>query len=269
MDQYLVVGNPIAQSKSPVIHQHFAEQTQQQITYDKKLIALDKFDKVIAQLIANGVKGINVTAPFKEQAFELCDQLSDFAAKAGAVNTLIVKDGKLVGDNTDGKGLVNDLLNHQVQLENKTILLLGAGGAAKGVVAPLLAQQPKQLIVANRTIAKAEQIAEQYPAYNIQTATFEQLEQVTADVIINATSAGLNGQVLPISGEIFTKDVVCYDMTYAKSLTPFLTYAKENGSNQLIDGLGMLVGQAAESFYLWRGVRPNSANVIAMLREQM
>ncbi|QOL26416.1 shikimate dehydrogenase [Thalassotalea sp. LPB0316] len=269
MDQYFVVGNPIKQSKSPVIHHLFAEQTKQSLNYDKKLIDDDDFEQAISRFKKANVKGVNVTAPFKERAFNLCDELSEFAAKAGAVNTLIIEEGKIKGDNTDGVGLVNDLLNHQVSLSGQRILILGAGGAAKGVVAPILDHQPSQLIIANRTLKRAQDIANQYPNKAIDVLTFDELANVSVDLIINATSAGLNGQSLPIPPSIITPSVICYDMTYGKELTPFLTFASQAGCEKLIDGLGMLVGQAAQSFYLWRGVMPQVKDVIDKLRAQM
>lgn len=269
MDQYFVVGNPIKQSKSPTIHQLFAQQTKQQLNYDKHLIEQGDFYQTIMQFKNDNIKGVNVTAPFKEEAFELCDELSEFAAKAGAVNTLIIDGDKIKGDNTDGVGLVNDLLNNQVPLKGKRILILGAGGAAKGVVAPILEHQPSQLIIANRTLKRAQDIASQYPNNIIDVVTFDQLEDMSVDVVINATSAGLNGQSLPVPASIITTSVICYDMTYDKELTPFLNFAKQAGSENLIDGLGMLVGQAAKSFYLWRGVMPDVNQVVATLRAQM
>ena len=268
MDKYLVVGNPIAQSKSPVIHGLFAKETQQNMMYNKELIAVDGFKEAIENFVSLGVKGINVTAPFKEQAFELCDELSEFAAKAGAVNTLIFKDGMIYGDNTDGVGLVNDLVDHKVDLKGKSIVLLGAGGASKGVVSALLAEQPASITIANRSIEKAQNIAELYPE-QVSACRFEELAEIHADIVINATSAGLNGQRLDIPSSIFNDDTICYDMTYSKALTPFLISAQSSGSKHLIDGLGMLVGQAAQSFYIWRGVKPSSNGVIHLLREQM
>ncbi len=268
MDKYLVVGNPIAQSKSPVIHGLFAQETQQNMMYSKELIAVDDFKGAIENFISSGVKGINVTAPFKEQAFELCDELSEFAAKAGAVNTLIFKEGAIYGDNTDGVGLVNDFINHNVELSGKSIVLLGAGGASKGVVSAMLAEQPAKLTIANRSVEKAQSIAELYPD-QVSACRLEELADIQADIVINATSAGLNGQSLNIPSNIFHEQMICYDMTYGKALTPFLTFAKNSGSKQLIDGLGMLVGQAAQSFYIWRGVKPSTDGVISQLREQM
>lgn len=269
MDHYLVYGNPIKQSKSPIIHMAFAKETNQNIQYKSQLAELGGFDEAVKLFISEGGKGANVTAPFKEEAMAMCDELSEHAKFSGAVNTLIFKNGKVYGDTTDGVGLVNDLLAHQVQLEGRRILLLGAGGASKGVVLPLLNQKPKHLIIANRTVSKAEAIAEQYNEQPITAMSFDDANQYEFDLIINATSAGLSGNGVPISENIITASTTCYDMTYGKSLTPFLQMATELKAKQVIDGLGMLVGQAAESFYLWRGVRPEGETVLATLREEL
>lgn len=269
MDQYLVYGNPIKQSKSPSIHTAFAEETNQNIKYKIQFSELDAFEKTVKLFINEGGKGANVTAPFKEEAMAMCDELSEHAKFSGAVNTLTFKNGKIYGDTTDGVGLVNDLLSQNVKLDNSRILLLGAGGASKGVVLPLLHQHPKQLTIANRTVSKAEAIAQQYGDQPIRAMSFEDANKETFDLIINATSAGLSGSGVPISEKIITANTVCYDMTYGKELTPFLKMATKCKAKQVIDGLGMLVGQAAESFYLWRGVRPETENVLSQLREEL
>jgi len=269
MDQYLVYGNPIKQSKSPVIHTEFAKETNQNIEYKIKFAELDAFEEAVKAFINIGGKGANVTAPFKEEAMAMCDELSEHAKFSGAVNTLTFKNGKIYGDTTDGVGLVNDLLSQNVKLENSRILLLGAGGASKGVVLPLLHQSPKQLTIANRTVSKAEAIALQYPKQPIQAMSFEDANEQEFDLIINATSAGLSGSGVPISAKIITPNTVCYDMTYGKALTPFLKMATELKAKKVIDGLGMLVGQAAESFYLWRGVRPKTDKILTLLREEL
>ncbi len=269
MDQYLVYGNPIKQSRSPFIHQAFAQSTEQNISYQSQLVALDGFAEEVQRFIKQGGKGANVTAPFKEQAMQLCDHLTKRAELAGAVNTLTFIDGEIFGDTTDGDGLVNDLLANQVVLKNQRILLIGAGGAAKGVVLPLLEQEPKQLIIANRTLSKAQAIIEQYPNYPISCCSFDQVIDYDFDVIINATSAGLNGQALPISAEVIKPNVTCYDMTYSKELTSFLKVAQQRQAKKLIDGLGMLVGQAAVSFEIWRKVKPDTQAVLTRLRDEM
>jgi shikimate dehydrogenase len=269
MDQYRVFGNPIKQSRSPFIHQHFAQQTEEKINYQSEFVALGEFDRAVHQLIKIGGKGANVTAPFKEEAMAICDHLTDRAQLAGAVNTLSFIDGKIWGDTTDGDGLVNDLLANEIELMGKKILLLGAGGAAKGVVLPLLEQKPNKLVIANRTVSKAQKIADQYPEKPVSACSFEQTTDQSFDVIINATSAGLNGQKLPISEKVIQKNTTCYDMTYGKKLTPFLTIAQQRSAKKVIDGLGMLVGQAAVSFNIWRKVKPDIPSVLALLRKEM
>lgn len=269
MDKYLVYGNPIKQSRSPYIHQFFAKNTQQKLTYDRQLAEIDDFKEKVKSFIAAGGKGANVTAPFKEQAMELCDELSEHAKLAGAVNTLTFRDGKIFGDTTDGVGLVNDLLNHNIILKSARVLLLGAGGAAKGVVLPILDQKVAQLTIANRTVAKAEAIAAQYTNYPISACSFDEANQNSFDVIINATSASLSGAGIPIDSALITTETSCYDMVYSAQLTPFLKQAQKSRAKHVIDGLGMLVGQAAESFTIWRGVKPDTSELLTLLREEL
>jgi shikimate dehydrogenase len=269
MDQYRVFGNPIKQSRSPSIHQQFALQTHEQLDYQSELVVLGEFKQAVQELILNGGKGANVTAPFKEEAMALCDHLSQRAELAGAVNTLSFVNGEIFGDTTDGDGLVNDLLANQVTLSKQNILLLGAGGAAKGVVFSLLEQKPNKLVIANRTIAKAEKIVKQYPDSPLSSCSFDQVIEQPFDLIINATSAGLNGEALLIPAQVIQPNVTCYDMTYSKELTPFLKTAKQRDAKKVIDGLGMLVGQAAVSFNIWRKVQPKTINVLAQLRKEM
>lgn len=269
VDQYRVFGNPIKQSRSPAIHQAFAKSTSQNLSYESQLVALDAFAETIAQFMASGGKGANITVPFKEQALALCDTLSERARLAAAVNTLTFKNGKIYGDNTDGLGLVQDLLRHQVKLKGCKILLLGAGGAAKGVILPLLAQAPTSIVIANRTVSKAEKLCQQFNSEKLSACSFEEASQAQYDVIINATSASLSGSVPPISADLINANVVCYDMVYGKGLTPFLSWAQQLHAAQIIDGLGMLVGQAAESFNIWRGVMPETENVLVSLRQSI
>jgi shikimate dehydrogenase len=266
MDQYRVFGNPINQSRSPAIHQAFAESTEQNLHYVSELVELDAFEAKIKNFIKQGGNGANVTVPFKEQALVLCDQLSDRAKLAGAVNTLTFKNGLIFGDNTDGLGLVQDLLSQQVILKNKKLLLLGAGGAAKGVILPLLEQNPCSITIANRTMSKAEDLCQQFQQETLYACGFEQLSSQRFDVIINATSASLSGSVPAIDASLINKDTVCYDMVYGKGLTPFLLWAQKHGAKTTIDGLGMLVGQAAESFLIWRGIKPETKRVLSNLR---
>jgi shikimate dehydrogenase len=265
MDQYRVFGNPIKQSRSPIIHQTFAQQTRQQLNYKSEYVEIDQFEQTVKDFVKNGGKGANITVPFKEQALTICDQLTERARLAGAVNTLSFVDGKILGDNTDGQGLVQDLLNNNVQLKNSRILLLGAGGAAKGVILPLLAQDPETIVIANRTISKAENLINNFNNKKLSALGFSELSDEKFDLIINATSASLSGNIPPIAKELLV-NTYCYDMVYGKELTPFLQWAKDNGAKKVIDGLGMLVGQAAESFRIWRHVQPEVTSVLQKLR---
>lgn len=269
MDQYRVYGNPIKHSRSPFIHAAFAKQSEQNIDYQAELVPLDKFKETVDNFAKAGGKGANVTVPFKEQALEVCDQLSERAKLAGAVNTLIFQQGRIIGDNTDGLGLVQDLLNHDVNLTNSRILLLGAGGAAKGVILPLLEQHPQTIVVANRTVSKAQALVAQFNDSRLFACGFTETENSQFDIIINATSAGLTGDKLPIASSLITPTTVCYDMVYGKSDTVFLAEAKKLNAAKAIDGLGMLVGQAAESFYLWRNVKPETMAVLTQLRQAL
>jgi shikimate dehydrogenase len=269
MDHYGVFGNPIAHSKSPLIHRLFAAQTGQTLSYEPLLAPLEDFVGFAREFFATGL-GANVTVPFKEQAFRLADQLSARAQRAGAVNTLMkLADGRLLGDNTDGAGLVRDLtVNAGLSLAGKRILLLGAGGAVRGVLEPLLAERPAALVVANRTVAKAEQLAHEFADLGpIMASGFDWLDE-PVDLIINGTSASLAGDVPPIAPSLIQPGhTLCYDMMYAKHATAFNAWAAAQGAAQTLDGLGMLVEQAAEAFTLWRGLRPQSAPVLAHLRE--
>jgi len=265
MDQYRVFGNPIKQSRSPLIHQSFAHQTQQKINYQSEYVELDQFEATIEDFVKSGGKGANITVPFKEQALTICDQLTERARLAGAVNTLSFVDGKIWGDNTDGQGLVQDLLNNNVPLKNCRILLLGAGGAAKGVILPLLAQVPESIVIANRTLAKAESLIKQFNNEKLSALAFTALKNEKFDLVINATSASLSGTIPSIAKELVV-NTHCYDMVYGNELTPFLLWAKDNGATKVMDGLGMLVGQAAESFRIWRNVHPEVTLVLQRLR---
>ena len=265
MDQYRVFGNPIKQSRSPIIHQTFAQQTQQQLNYKSEYVEIEQFEQTVKDFIKNGGKGANITVPFKERALTICDQLTERARLAGAVNTLSFVDGKILGDNTDGQGLVQDLLNNKVQLKSSRILLLGAGGAAKGVILPLLAQLPETIVIANRTLTKAENLIKQFNNKKLSAVGFAELDDAKFDLIINATSASLSGNV-PAIAKALAANTYCYDMVYGNELTPFLQWAKDNGATKVMDGLGMLVGQAAESFRIWRDVYPKVTSVLHKLR---
>lgn len=269
MDQYRVFGNPIAQSKSPFIHQQFATQTEQAINYQSELVKKGHFSEAVTRLINNNGKGANVTAPFKEDAFSICNVLTERAKLAGAVNTLHFIDGKIHGDTTDGLGLVSDLKRHKVALKGANILLLGAGGAAKGVVQSLLEQLPESLTIANRTVSKAEHIVSLYKSCPIGACSFDEANQREFSIIVNATSAGLSGHSLPINDGLLAKASTCYDMVYGVKPTLFLQRATELNVLNVIDGLGMLVGQAAESFHIWCNVMPDVEPVLTKLRSEL
>jgi shikimate dehydrogenase len=265
-DRYAVFGHPIAHSKSPQIHAAFARQTGQDMTYEAILAPLDGFADSVAAFIAAGGRGANVTVPFKEQAFRLASRLSRRARHAAAVNTLVFDAGGILGDNTDGAGLVADLTrNLQCGLAGKRILLLGAGGAARGVIEPLLDQQPAALVIANRTVSRAQELAERFGHAHsgVAACSFDAADKAF-DLVINATAASLAGELPPLSPQVFTADTLAYDMMYGRD-TPFLAFARKCGA-ATADGLGMLVEQAAEAFHVWRGVRPDTAPVIASLR---
>jgi len=267
-DRYAVVGNPIAHSKSPLIHAEFARQTGQDLSYTAILAPLDGFAATIRDFQQAGGKGLNVTVPFKQEAWQLASSLSERAQLAQAVNTLKFEDGEISGDNTDGAGLVRDIReNLKVSLEGKRILVMGAGGAARGVLLPLLEQRPAELAIANRTPGRAVELQQQFAAYGqVEGGDYAGLAGRQFDVVINATSSSLQGELPPLPAGVFAEGCLAYDMMYGKGLTPFLAFAQEHGAAQLADGLGMLVEQAAESFFLWRGVRPETAPVIAMLK---
>ncbi|MGA9164435.1 MAG: shikimate dehydrogenase [Thiobacillus sp.] len=262
-DRYAVFGHPVAHSKSPQIHAAFARQTGQDMAYEAILAPLDGFADSVAAFIATGGRGANVTVPFKEEAFKLASRLSPRAERAGAVNTLSFNADGILGDNTDGAGLVADLTRNQhCTLAGKRILLLGAGGAARGVIEPLLDQQPAALVIANRTVSRAQELAVLF-GRGVRACAFEATD-APFDVVINATAASLAGKLPPLSPRAFSANTLAYDMMYGRD-TPFLSFARAHGT-ATADGLGMLVEQAAEAFYQWRGVRPDTAPVIAALR---
>lgn len=276
-DRYAVIGNPIAHSKSPQIHAEFALQLRQTLEYSRLLGHLDDFAGDVQRFFADGGKGLNVTVPFKEEAFALATERSARAEVAGAVNTLLrLADGRLHGDNTDGIGLVRDLsINHAFPLGGARVLLLGAGGAARGVMMPLLEAGIAQLAVANRTAAKAEALAERVNNWQLSGVRC----QVTGcglaalggqqfDLIINATSAGLTDEVPALPAGCIAPGGWTYDLLYGEHPTAFQRWSQTQGAAQSLNGLGMLVEQAAEAFWLWRGLRPNTAPVIAQLGEQ-
>ena len=269
IDRYAVFGNPIAHSKSPQIHTLFAEQTKQPLIYTAELAEIGQFDQAVKNFIDNGGKGLNVTVPFKEDAWNCAAQRSQRAQRAGAVNTLkLLDDGTLFGDTTDGTGLVRDLIqNHRVQIKDKNILLIGAGGAVRGVLQALLEQQPASLLIANRTRHKAVQLADDFSDLGaISGCGLNEINETNFDIVINGTSASLQGDLPPIPETVFRSDAVSYDMMYSAQATPFMQWSSTHGAAQVFDGLGMLVEQAAESFYIWRGVKPETKSVIKQLR---
>ncbi|MFA6063667.1 MAG: shikimate dehydrogenase [Gallionella sp.] len=263
-DRYAVIGNPISHSKSPLIHALFAAQTGHDISYEAIESPLNGFAATIQRLRSEGYQGCNVTVPFKFDAFESASELSKRALSAQAVNTLKFSEDGISGDNTDGAGLVRDIEhNCGVTLNGKRVLLMGAGGASCGVVLPLL-NAGATLTIANRTAQKAVDLAEKFSAASVRGGSYDELADAQFDVIINATSAGLTDSEVPLPAGIFTPDALAYDMMYGRE-TPFMKFAREQGAT-VADGLGMLVEQAAEAFYLWRGVRPLTAQVIAALK---
>lgn len=273
MNKYTVFGNPIAQSKSPSIHQMFAEQAGLKIEYGRNLATKEDFIPTLIDFFQDPqAMGCNVTAPFKEQVAKWVGELSDAAKIAGAVNTVIKReDGSFLGDTTDGCGLVQDLLRLGVQIKDANILLLGAGGAARGVLQSILAIEPKSLSIANRTQVKAEQLAALIPQDNFIGIGFNQLNETPQafDLIINSTSASLTRELPAIPDSVISSCTCVYDMSYADKPTVFMQHAQNLGVVNTFDGLGMLVGQAAESFYLWTGYRPNVVPVIQSLRSTL
>lgn len=270
-DLYAVFGNPINQSKSPNIHRQFAEQTGQDMHYTKQLVAIDEFEQTVQAFFAQGGKGLNITVPFKLNAFEFAQKRTARAERAGAVNTLaLLSDGTILGDNTDGIGMIHDMHNLGWELQGKRVLILGAGGAVRGILQPLLEENPAQVVIANRTYSKAEELAKHFHDMgDVQAKTFEQLANERFDVVINGTSASLQGELPPLPDTLLAANACCYDMMYGAEPTIFLRWAKDFGAAQVADGLGMLIGQAAEAFYLWRQIRPEVVPVITAMRRQM
>ncbi|HFC6379856.1 TPA: shikimate dehydrogenase [Neisseria lactamica] len=264
LPRYAVFGNPVAHSKSPQIHRQFALQEGVEIEYERICADIGGFAQAVSTFFETGGCGANVTVPFKQEAFDLADEHSERASAAGAVNTLILlKNGKLRGDNTDGLGLVGDIVKVQnTEVEGKNILLLGAGGAVRGVIPVLLAQNPARIVIANRTRAKAEEVAARF---GIEAVPMADLNG-GFDIIINGTSGGLNGQIPDIPPDIFQNCALAYDMVYGEAAKPFLDFARQSGAKQTADGLGMLVGQAAASYALWRGFKPDIRPVIEYMK---
>jgi len=275
MDEYAVIGNPIAHSKSPWIHAEFSQICDERLNYGllESEPGAEAFKNTVKQFIEAGAKGVNVTMPFKEIAWEMADQLSERAKLAGAVNTLSFTDaGLILGDTTDGVGLVNDLTNNiKINLASKKILILGAGGAVKGVIQPLLEKEPEIVHIVNRTVRRAEELAGVFNNYGpVSAGSYDHLPGLGQfDVVINATPANFSGELPPIPSDIFTSHGLAYDMSYAATPTLFERWCVENGASAVCNGLGMLVEQAAEAFYIWRDKRPPTEQVLADLRKSL
>jgi shikimate dehydrogenase len=273
-DHYAVIGNPIAHSKSPEIHNAFARQTAQDIEYTRILAPLDGFKAEVEKFRDAGGKGLNVTVPFKHDAWNIV-RSQGYARNAGAVNTIKFRDGLMLGYNTDGIGLVRDIRdNLRFPIKGARVLIMGAGGAAHGVLEPLLKESPEHVVIANRTLEKAEELIKLTAKFNgvdgvslssISAQRYEGIAGKQFDLVINATSAGLIGDMPPLPDDLFAKDSLAYEMVYGKT-TPFMQFATAHDAATVVDGLGMLVEQAAESFFIWREVRPQTAPVIEMLR---
>lgn len=270
--KFAVFGNPIKHSKSPLIHAAFAEQCGHKLEYRAVRVELDGFARAVRGFFASGGSGLNVTVPFKTEASALADMQSEHSRLAGAANFLMLDEqGRISADNTDGLGLVRDMLfNQGWSLENTKVLLLGAGGAARGVIGPLLAQAPHSLFIANRTAVKAVELAQRFSGSGkVRGGSLGEVEAQAFDVIINATSAGLSGQELSLPPSLLTERSCCYDMVYGPEPTPFMRWAAQHAAWAVADGSGMLVEQAAESYVRWYGVRPETASVIRRVRNAL
>ena len=271
MKKFAVIGNPVSHSLSPLIHHQFAGQFDLDLEYKTLQAEPLEFDKKINDFKSNEGSGLNVTVPYKKNAFTISDRLSSSAILAKAVNTLSFEDDQIVGDNTDGAGLVNDLqINKQIRLKNKRILILGAGGAVSGVIGPLLEQKPEQLLIANRTASKALELESRFCTYGpIKGCGLNDIDQIKFDLVINGTAASLSGQVPQVAAGIMDNVEFAYDMMYADRPTAFLDWALKKGVTKMADGLGMLVEQAAVSFYIWHAKQPDTNAVLTNLRKSL
>jgi shikimate dehydrogenase len=268
MDRYAVIGHPVAHSRSPRIHSLFAQQVGACLTYEAVEISPDRLAVMLRRLYEESYLGLNVTLPHKTAVAALCEQVSERAALAGAVNTLLRTPTGWRGDNTDGEGLVRDLARLGCEIEDRRALVLGAGGAARGILGPLLALQPRELVLSNRTPWKPEEVVKSFTARGpIRPSTHLALKGDRFDLIINATSAGHSGQMPRLPPNLFAKDAYAYDLSYGQASEPFLKWASAQGVTRCVDGLGMLVEQAAAAFELWRGVRPQTEQVLRELRK--
>ena len=268
-DRYAVIGQPISHSKSPAIHARFARETAQDLVYEAIEIAPAKLVEELARLHAEGVRGLNVTLPHKQAVAKVCEAVSERGRLAGAVNTLVRTPTGWTGDNTDGAGLVADLARLGIGVAGRRVLILGAGGATRGIIGPLLGQKPAELLVSNRNPWKPEELAEAFKAHGrVVPRTHIALKGDRFDVVINATSAGHSGAIPVLPGQILADGGDCYDLGYGASHGPFARWAAEQGARRSEDGLGMLVEQAAGAFELWRGVRPSTPPVLEALRRE-
>ena len=267
MDRYAVIGNPIGHTKSPLIHSMFAQASGQTLEYGAIEGPLDGFAAAVRSFAEAGGRGMNVTAPFKLQAFDLADSRTERAQRAGAVNALKFDGGRIAADNFDGIGLVADVQrNLGFALAGKRVLMLGAGGAVRGALQPFVEQKPALLVIANRSAGKAAQLAGGFDACaNVASAGYADLGTQSFDIVVNATSASLTGELPPLPASVFGPDCLAYELVYGKGLTPFLRLAQNAGATRLADGVGMLVEQAAEAFAWWRGVRPDTRAAIERL----
>jgi shikimate dehydrogenase len=266
---YAVLGNPVKHSKSPQIHSLFAEQTGIDLKYQAIEVPIDDFSKYVESFFSQGGKGLNITVPFKEEAYSICNALTQRAKFSGSVNTIWFDEQKNIhGDTTDGKGLINDLTtNHSIDINNKSILILGAGGSVKAILEPLCAQKPDKIVIANRTVSRAEELVEKFfDQGKIEACSFSDLVNQSYDLVINGTSLSLKGELPPLPDTLFKSNASCYDLMYADTDTIFMEWGKEQGATKVFDGLGMLVEQAAEAFNIWHGVLPETAPVIKLLR---
>ena len=271
MSLYAVVGNPVEHSRSPYIHQLFANQTEEAVDYCAVKVDPDSFDSFVKKFFDDGGAGLNVTVPFKEAAYRLTERHGPRAMLARSVNTLYLDDsGTLCGENTDGIGLVRDIQdNNSFPIQEKRVLLVGAGGAARGALAELVNHGPASVILVNRTFSKAEQLKEEFDSFApVEAFSYDNFEATEFDLIVNATSLGLTGNLPPLEKNVLAPGCCCYDMMYGAGGTGFVQWAKENGAALALDGIGMLVEQAAESFSIWRGKKPETGAVISLLREQ-
>lgn len=267
-DRYALVGHPVGHSRSPLIHQLFARQTGEAVSYELVDASEAELEAAVRGFLAAGGKGMNVTVPHKEAALKLADELGEEAAVAQAVNTLTFEARRIRGDNTDGLGFIHDLtVNHEQPVAGRRVLILGAGGATRGILGPLLAELPAELVVANRTPARAHELARAFDELGtIDARAFDELGALDAfDIVVNATSAGLKGEQPPFPGSLVGAATFCYDLAYSVKTTPFVDWAREHGAGRAVQGWGMLVEQAAESFRIWRGVKPDTAPILSRL----